>query len=71
MLIADEWPAPYSHTGRGDLVYHFDGIYYVIELKWIDYHDLKTLPECGKMSKPPIGRRKIMLENRLVDMSIF
>ena len=39
-LIADEWPAPYSHIGRGDLVYHFDGIDYVIELKWIDYHGL-------------------------------
>jgi hypothetical protein len=39
-LIADEWPAPYSHIGKGDLVYHFDGIDYVIELNWIDYNGL-------------------------------
>ncbi|KAJ2990046.1 hypothetical protein HDV02_004646 [Globomyces sp. JEL0801] len=39
-LIAEEWAAPYSHIGRGDLVYHFDGVDYVIELKWIDYHGL-------------------------------
>ncbi|KAI8895204.1 hypothetical protein BC833DRAFT_602074 [Globomyces pollinis-pini] len=39
-LIAEEWVAPYSHIGRGDLVYHFDRVDYVIELKWIDYHGL-------------------------------
>ena len=33
-LFPEEWLAPAAHIA---LVYHFDGIDYVIELKWIDY----------------------------------
>ena len=25
-FIAEEWLAPAAHIGRGDLVYHFDGL---------------------------------------------
>lgn len=36
-LIAEEWFAPSAHIGKGDLVYHFRGTDFVIELKWIDF----------------------------------
>ena len=42
-LIAEEWPAPAAHIGRGDLVYHCDEIDYVLELKWIDYDGVNNL----------------------------
>lgn len=39
-LIAEEWPAPADHIGKGDLVYHYNNVDYVVELKWIDYDGL-------------------------------
>lgn len=60
-LIAEEWSAPLDHKGKGDLVYHFGEIDYVIELKWIDHEGVHD-PSRNKRTVKTNNRKKINTE---------
>jgi hypothetical protein len=50
---------------KGDLVYHFEKIDYVIELKWIDYDGDKSPARSTQTVKNKPGRIRSMLKIRL------